>query len=460
MTRRASFARTVLASLGLARSLGAQAHGVVMDSVHRRPLAAATVVATPGAGVTDTTFHAVLTDARGRFGFEGLRAGRYLLTVEHPWIDSTGIGVPPVTVDVPPSGEVTAALGIPSTATLRRVFCPAAVRDSTLGVMLGVVRGISGNPLPGARVVFSWSDFDVDPRSAVARTKQLTSSAVADSVGVYRACGLPAARTLLVQAQADSVTQSGVLEERIAEAGLLVRDFHVVAGGARAELGQHAVAGTVRSVAGQPVAGAQVRLFGTTRAATTNDAGEFRLAGLAGGTQAIEVVALGYYPYRTRVEVGEATPALAVRLERAAVVLDSMRIIAKRQRTPLAQSYREFDERRAAGRAAQFLTEEDIEWRHPFETSDLFKLMPSVKVVGFGHDAKIAATRGKTTIGNPNIPNQECPLDVFIDGVRVQAEDINTLPPEALHGVEVYTVAAAPAKYRVGACGALFLWTK
>ncbi|NUR35975.1 MAG: TonB-dependent receptor plug domain-containing protein [Gemmatimonadaceae bacterium] len=171
-------------------------------------------------------------------------------------------------------------------------------------------------------------------------------------------------------------------------------------------------------------------------------------------------MALGYYPYRTRVEVGEATPALAVRLERAAVVLDSMRIIAKRQRTPLAQSYREFDERRAAGRAAQFLTEEDIERRHPFETSDLFKLMPSVKVVGFGHDAKIAATRGKTTIGNPNIPNQECPLDVFIDGVRVQAEDINTLPPEALHGVEVYTVAAAPAKYRVGACGALFLWTK
>jgi hypothetical protein len=216
----------------------------------------------------------------------------------------------------------------------------------------------------------------------------------------------------------------------------------------------------VRSVAGQPVAGAQVRLFGTTRAATTNEAGEFRLTGLSAGTQGIEVVALGYYPFRTRVEVSDATPALQVQLERAAVVLDSMRIIAKRQRNPLAQSYREFDERRAAGRRAQFITEEEIARRHPFETSDLFKLVPGVKVVGFGHDAKLAATRGRTTIGSGAIPNLECPLDIFIDGVRGQAEDVNTLPPEALHGAEVYTVATAPAKYRVGSCGALFLWTK
>jgi hypothetical protein len=458
--RRLALMLAALAPLALARDSAAQAHGVVMDSVHRRPLDAATVVATPSAGVGDSAFHAALTDARGRFAFEGLRPGRYVLTVEHPWIDSTGVGVPPVTVEVPPSGDVTATLGIPSTATLRRVFCPAALRDSTLGVMLGVVRGVNGSPIPGARVVFTWSDFEVDPHSAVASTKQVTTSAAADSVGVYRACGLPAARTLLVQAQADSTTQSGVLEDRIAEAGVLVRDFYVVPGDARAELGRYAVTGTVRAAAGQPVAGAQVRLFGTTRAATTNDVGEFRLSGLPGGTQAIEVVALGYYPYRTRVEVGDATPALAVRLEQAALVLDSMRIVAKRQRYPLAQSYREFDERRAAGRAAQFLTEEDIERRHPFETSDLFKVMPAVKVVGFGSEAKVAATRGRTTLGDPNVPNQECALDIFIDGVRAQPSDVNTLPPEALHGVEVFTVATAPAKYRVGACGALFLWTK
>jgi TonB-dependent Receptor Plug Domain. len=452
--RRRLLGLAALAPLALVQTSAAQARGVVMDSVHRRPLGAATVIATPSAGLADTGFHAALTDARGRFAFEGLRSGRYLLTVEHPWIDSTGIGVPPVTVDVPAGGDVTTALGIPSTATLRRVFCPAALTDSTLGVMLGVVRGADGAPIPGARVVFRWSDFEVDSHTAVARMKELTAAAIADSVGVYRECGLPVARTLLVQAQADSASQSGVLEERIAEAGVLVRDFHLDPGEARAELGRYAVTGTVRAVAGQPVAGAQVRLFGTTRAVTTNDAGEFRLAGLAGGTQAVEVVALGYYPYRTRVEVGDATPSLAVRLERAAVVLDSMRIIAKRQRNPQAQSYLEFDDRAASGRG-QYITEEEIARRQPFETSDLFKLVPGVKVIGFGSDAKIAAARGRATLGNT-----ECPLDIFIDGVRAQMTDLNTLPPEALHGAEIYTVASAPAKYRVGACGALFLWTK
>jgi hypothetical protein len=256
-----------------------------------------------------------------------------------------------------------------------------------------------------------------------------------------------------------------VLEEQIAEAGVLVRDFHLSTSDVRAAvagaaadtappLGHFVIGGTVRSVAGQPVAGAQVRLFGTARAATTNDEGEFRLTGLPGGTQGIEVLALGYYPMRTRVEVGDAAPALAMRLERAAVVLDSMRVMAKRQRNPLAQSSREFDERLAFGHGV-YVTEEEIARRKPFETSDLFRLMRGVKVVGVGGEAHIASTRGHATIGN-----SECALDIFIDGAPAQQSDLNTLPPEALHGAEVYTVASAPAKYRVGPCGALFLWTK
>jgi hypothetical protein len=446
-----------IAPVTAAQEPSRQIRGVVTDSVHRQPLRAATVIATPASAAADSAFHSALTDGRGRFTLDGLRTGRYLLTVEHPWIDSSGVGVPPVEVSVPAEGGATAALGIPSTATLRRVFCPAALRDSTLGVMLGVVRRTDGTPMAGARVVFSWADFDVDLRSAVARTRQLTAAAVADSIGVYRACGLPVARTLLVQAQAGSAAQSGVLEEQIAESGVLVRDFHLGGGAAAdslAPLGRLAIGGTVRSMAGQPVAGAQVRLFGTTRSATTNDAGEFRLTGLPGGTQGIEVVALGYYPFRIRVEVTDAAPPLAVRLERAAVVLDSMRIMAKRQRNPFAQSSREFDDRIASGRGL-FITEEEIARRKPFETSDLFKLLPGVRVLGFGADAKIASTRGRVTIGNT-----ECALDVFIDGVPGQQGELNTLPPEALHGAELYTVADAPAKYRVGPCGALFLWTK
>jgi hypothetical protein len=154
------------------------------------------------------------------------------------------------------------------------------------------------------------------------------------------------------------------------------------------------------------------------------------------------------------VELGDATMPLSVRLERAAVVLDSMRIMAKRTKNPLAQSYREFDDRVRTG-SGVYIGEDEIVRRHPFETSDLFKVARGVKVVGFGSEARIAAARGRTTIGNT-----ECPVDIFVDGVRGQPQDVNRLPPEALHGIEIYTIASAPAKYRVGPCGAVFLWTK
>ena len=361
-------------------------------------------------------------------------------------------------------------------ASLRRALCPLAVRDTSLGVVLGVVRRDDGSVAPRASVVFAWSDFEVDRSTAAVRPKQLTASVTADSSGIYRACGLPVARTLLVQAQSGADQQSGVLEQQIGEAGVLVRDFHTsrgpvsapavasstppaaMAGPSPADtlapLGRFVLTGRVQGTRGEMVSGAQVRLFGTPRYATSAPDGSFRLSGMPGGTQGIEVVALGFYPRRLRVEVGDVTVPVVVRLERAAVVLDSMRIIAKRVYRPDAASSREFDARAASGRGV-FITEEQIERRHPFETSDMLKLAPGVRVFGFGSEARIGAARGRATIGNT-----ECPVDIFIDGVRGQQTDINALPPEALHGVEVYTVANAPAKYGVGPCGAILLWTK
>ena len=449
--------------------------GSVTDSVHNRPLAGATIVATSAAMRRDTVFHSAITNAAGAFVMD-VDSGRYTITVEHSFVDSTGIGVPALDVRVPAGGSVAVALGLPSVASLRRAFCPLAVRDTSLGVVLGVVRRADGLVAPRAIIVFSWSDFEVDRGTATVRPRQLTASVTADSSGIYRACGLPVARTLLVQAQSGADQQSGVLEEQIGEAGVLVRDFHTSSGAVAtpvvrssvaatqpvvpspadttAPLGRFLLTGRVQGARGEPVGGAQVRLFGTPRSATSAQDGTFRLAGLPGGTQGIEVVALGFYPRRLRVEMGDVTAPVVVRLERAAVVLDSMRILAKRAYRPDAASAKEFDARLATGRGV-FITEEQIERRHAFETSDLLKLAPGVRVHGFGSEARIAAARGRTTIGNT-----ECAVDIFIDGVRGQQADINALPPEALHGVEIYTVANAPAKYGVGPCGAILLWTK
>ena len=58
------------------------------DSVHHGPLADATVIAAPVAASADTVFHAARTDARGRYTIDGLRAGRYVISVEHAFTDS------------------------------------------------------------------------------------------------------------------------------------------------------------------------------------------------------------------------------------------------------------------------------------------------------------------------------------------------------------------------------------
>jgi hypothetical protein len=470
-----------LSTRASAQAPGGRIEGTVTDSLNHRPLVGATVIATPESSRRDSIFHSALSDSHGRFTIAGLAAGRFSLTVEHPLIDSTGIGVPSVDVTVASSGVTSAALALPSVSTLRRTLCPIALTDSSLGVTLGVVRRTDGTTVNGATVVFSWSDFDVDRTTAVAKPRQLTASVTTDSAGIYRACGLPIARSLLVQAQFGAEQQSGVIEEEIGDAGVLVRDFHVgaqivasansqgarfpAADGAPARL--FTVTGRVQSTKGQSIPSAQVRLFGTEHVATSDASGEFRLSGLPGGTQGIEVIALGYYPQRLRVEVTDDATPVAVRLERTTVVLDSIRVTAKRVNG--GATYREFDAdvRRGVG---HFVTEEDIERRHPFLVSDLIRMMPGISAsVAADGSVSISQNRGISTLrgagstkgafgGRPS-DFHHCPR-VFIDGVESFEGDVNIVSPSSIYGIEVYRMGEAPARFNSAGCGAIVIWSK
>jgi hypothetical protein len=451
----ARFAFTALCIAPL--NLGAQAlriTGEVTDSVHRAPLADATVLATPIAPTRDTVFHATRTDAHGRFELSGLQTGRYEVSVEHPFTDSIGLNVPSREVEVPAQGMSPVLLALPSVRTLRRRLCRAAESDTTLGVMLGVVRHTDGSAVQGANVVFEWTDVTVDRATLRTRQTRMTASAKTDSVGVYRACGLPAGIALFVQAQLGANEQSGVIEEHISEAGVLVRELMLgdstrapqLANGADngSVHGTGVLRGVVRDDRERPLAGAQVHLFGTSRMVKSDAAGEFRLTDIPTGTQGFEVMALGYAPRRFRAEVSAATEPMTVTISRIAAVLDSIRITARRFAS--GGRYNEFDERSRRGHG-HYLTEGEVERKHPFVTSDLLRAMPGVMV----------------SVGKDNehiVSMRRCVPAVYLDGME-SALPLDDIPTSWIRGVEVYQIAEIPSQYRGrNLCGLILVWTK
>lgn len=466
LAARCALALPVFASVAFAQASGGRIEGTIADSLRGGRLVGAVVVATATRGLRDTTFHAAQTDARGHFVLGNLRAGSYDLSVDHPIIDSTGIGAPLVAVDVAEAQTASAFLAIPSAASLRRALC-STVRDSALGLVTGSVRQADGRPAPNALVVFSWTDFEVDSATVSVLSRQVDANARTDANGVYRACGLPIQRSLFVQAQGDSDVQSGILEERINRAGVIVRDFRIGRvqrdGVSAAETNSptptgFTLSGKVTALNDRPIASAQVSLMGGSRTATTNERGEFRIADISSGTQGVRVIALGFYPQMLRVEPTNGETSLTIKMENAAIVLDSMRVIAKRANTRLRYTGREF-EKRASHSPGTFVSEEQIAAMNPVVTADIFRHVPGVKLAtpkGAGTEI-LASTRGTVTImGAPTI----CPMDIYLDGMRVNADDVRTISPSNLRGVEVHSVATAPVGYKVGNCGAVFFWTK
>src|SRR4051812_279133 len=124
-----ALAALAITPIGVMQAQSARLTGVVTDSVHRAPLAEATVIATPIAPTRDTVFHATRTDANGRFALAGLQTGRYAVSVEHAFTDSIGLAVPSRETQVTAEGAPPVTLALPSVTTLRGTLCRAAEAD-------------------------------------------------------------------------------------------------------------------------------------------------------------------------------------------------------------------------------------------------------------------------------------------------------------------------------------------
>ena len=441
----------------------ARLEGTVHDSIHARPLAGATILVTRNVPEPPAWF-SVQTDDRGRYRLDTLRAGSYMVGLWHPILDSLELSLPARAIELREGQRVNVDLALPSGATLRANACPGVLLPPGTGALLGEVRDAdSDRPLVGAVVAVRWSDLTIDRATLRVSGGEHTEGAPTNADGRYRICGLPTDGWLAVQVQ-HTGRGGSVLRASIGEStGVLVLNVSFSAEAARALAasdaaaqnesapvplltGTASVSGMVLGEAGQPLAGVQLRVLDAASTARTDSAGRYALSALPAGTQLLEAKRIGYRIVQQPVHLVRGRDVeVAIRLQRV-VSLDSIRIVAQRSR------YREFERQRRSG-FGRFLTEDDIEKRNATQVTDLIRMMPGLRIVGGGFDAKVVSSRGSQSLSG-----RLCETNVVIDGM--QHQDINWVHPSDIGAMEVYAgPAGAPVLYD-RTCGVVVIWTK
>ena len=456
-------ALSIAATAAQAQRATARLEGTVTDSAHGRPLAGATVLITKNSP-QPAAWYSVTADDRGRYRLDTLAAGKYSVALWHPILDSLELSLPPRPAELSEGQHATVDLWLPAGGAIRAMSCPGVALPPGTGVLQGRVFDADAaeeRPLVGAVVAVRWSDLTVNRQTLKLEGGDHTEGARTNADGQYRFCGLPTDTWLAVQVQKDSMG-GAVLSPFISDTtGVAVLNLSLSASSARplasatdtSEVpqprvlsGTASVSGTVTGETGQPLPGVQLRVLETAATARTDSSGRFSMTGLPAGTQLLEAKRVGYRIVQQPVQLMARRDApTAVQLRRI-VSLDSVLVVARRSR------YREF-ERNRRNAFGRFLTDEDIEKRHPIETTDLVRNLPGFRIVGSGVDAKVYSGRSAGSLsGRP------CETNVVID--NMQHQDINWLDPSDIGAMETYAgLGSAPMQYD-SACGVIVIWTK
>ena len=441
--------------------------GTVYDSLTAKPLAGALVQLVakgPHASVSSAT-----SGAQGEFEIAGVPAGSYIIGFFHPTLDSLGLGVAPRPLEIAGATPIHVGLAIPSAGTVRNLLCPPGSNADSSGLMIGFVRDAdTGIPLAGATIVVMWTELVI--KDGI-RADRREIPVKANDEGWYALCGMPSDGPITARAELGR-DASGFIEISVPPRGVRHRDFGIPrdsavvtvavddssgAGAAQTvRRGSSRLTGIVRDERGKPLSGVQLLVWGSGVTGSTLGDGTFTLSGLPAGSQALEARYVGYAPERVTVDlVSHATRSVTVTLAKHVGVLGEVTIYGKP--SPLRRDFLGFLQRRKGG-FGHFLTRADIEKRHPFEFTDLFRMIPGFRVVptsnaGFGHT--ILSTRGASFSG-------PCKPAIYLDGVKlIGVDDIDGLVmPSDIAAVEAYAgPAGAPLQYTSGFCGSILVWT-
>lgn len=424
-------------------STGATISGVVHDSLARAPL--------PGAMVqlvsADSAAHlgrTVVADSLGRFAIADVPDGHYLLGFFHPMLDSLGIEPPLREVVVAGQRAVIADLAIPSPARLRAAICGPVAPSAAGAVIVGAVLDArEAAPIAGATVTGEWLELSFTHSGVVRRRPRLTATTTES--GWFAICNVPhPGAVALVASRGEDSTDR--IEVQVPPEGFLRRELYLAPARAVIRLSGSVVA----AADGQPLAGARVLVSGGART-VTSERGEWTLVDAPAGTRILQVLAIGYYPERRRVDVVSGAPPVRVALSTVRAVLDTVKVTAIRMSGSKLDGFRE----RQHSSAGYFLTSEDVMRRQPAVTTEVFRMVPGMRVERDGFTTSFLM-RG---------PFGWCSPGVYIDDhfmIKLLAEDIDDfVHPQEVAGIEIYSDASAPAQFkRMDGCGSVVIWTK
>jgi hypothetical protein len=288
-------------------------------------------------------------------------------------------------------------------------------------------------------------------------------------VGWFGLCGLPGDVAFLARA-ASGADSSGYVRVSLPSGAVRVATFHV-GGAERAETvtdatpeiqwrGEAQLSGRVNDKFGKPLPNAHVTVWGTDSETITDGRGRFRLGSLPGGTQTIEVRAIGFQPIERVVALSAGDPTTVDILLRDRVTeLEGVNVTAMGVRARLKPFHDRMRDSERGINHGYFITEADIERRKPAFLTQLFYNLPTVRVVGRG-----------TPLNDVILGSKNCTMTVFVDNIRVvgtlsgEDERLNKLlSPSNVLAIEVYprAVTAPPAYQSLnGTCGIILIWTK
>lgn len=212
---------------------------------------------------------------------------------------------------------------------------------------------------------------------------------------------------------------------------------------------------------GAAIRDAQVVVSGVGTVAVSDSAGLAQAAVVPAGFRLVRVQRVGYLPESFTVEFrpGETVEA-EVDLLRAPLELEGLTVTERMPSRALFDAG--FYDRRKSG-FGQFVDREAIDARHDSKLSSLMMALPGINVVYCQFPQCMQAGYVLVASGTRLSANSSCTMKIYLDGVRVENQNIDRISAQNLDGVEVYRrLGGIPAQFAGtdASCGVVLLWSR